>query len=121
MRLDVLSTSLGLAEPATVALVVFAVVVFGAVAFVLWLVVTVVRGILRGVAAMLGIGGGVRPRLAGPGGLPPAARGGSGDGGWMHLGPVCPRGGCRAGNTVGARFCRRCGADLRAATYARGW
>ena len=97
---SIAAVDLAMAEPMTVILVLFGVIVVTAVAFCLWVVATIVRLLARGVSAFLGIGGASTPtHAAGPRGAP-----------WSAL--VCPRHGCRAANPAAAHFCRRCGHEL---------
>ena len=97
---SILMTDLAMAEPMTVILVLFGVVVVTAVAFCIWVVATIIRLVGRGISAFLGIGSGsAPPYLAGPKGTP-----------WTAS--VCPRHGCRAANPASARVCRRCGHEL---------
>jgi ribosomal protein L40E len=96
---SILISDLAMAEPMTVILILFGVIVLTAIAFCVWVVATIIRLMARGVSAFLGLGGGsTPPYLAAPKATP-----------WSS---VCPRHGCRAANPASARFCRRCGHEL---------
>jgi ribosomal protein L40E len=96
---SILISDLAMAEPMTVILVLFGVIVVTAVAFCVWVVATIIRLLARGISAFLGLGSSATP----PALVPPKATP------WSS---VCPRHGCRAANPASARFCRRCGHEL---------
>jgi hypothetical protein len=74
-------------------LIFIAVITVTAVVFGIWVFVTILRGIFRGVAYLAGAP--AKPQL------PSAARG-----------VTCPHDNCHANNPPIARFCRRCGREL---------
>jgi hypothetical protein len=69
-----------------------------ALVFGLWVFVTIVKLIARGLAAIVA-----------PSSLPPMPT--------AMRGMTCPNGQCHAVNPGGARFCRRCGRELPAAQH----
>jgi hypothetical protein len=79
-------------------LVFFGVIVVTALIFGVWVVVSIVRGVFRGIMALVR----TKPRLR----FDPLAL----------RGRVCHHERCRAVNPGQARFCRRCGRELPAAT-----
>jgi len=74
-------------------LVFIGVIAVTAVIFCIWMVVTIVRLILRGIGAVVA-----------PGRLPPMPS--------ATRGLVCPNDRCRAVSPAAAKFCRRCGKEL---------
>jgi ribosomal protein L40E len=82
-----------MAEPITVIFIFAAVVAVSAVVFGIWLVVTILKVLLRGVAALFGGGSRAARRFHAP----------------TYL---CNRSSCQAINPTSARFCRRCGTEL---------
>jgi hypothetical protein len=79
-------------------LIFFGVIAMTAVVFCVWIVVTIVRLIFRGI---VGAGRVMLPNAAKLPPMPAATRG-----------IVCQHPDCRATSPAGARFCRRCGREL---------
>ena len=81
-----------MAEPITLAFILMAVIGITAIIFVIWLLATLIKLIVRGVVSVFQL-------TSAPEGLTRAT---------YH----CPRSSCRAVNPASARFCRRCGREL---------
>jgi hypothetical protein len=80
-------------------LVFIGVIAVTALVFCVWVVVTIIRLVARGIGAVVGpVGHGHKPRLP-P--MPAATRG-----------IACANAQCKAVNPGTARFCRRCGREL---------
>lgn len=101
-------------EPLGIFFLVVAVLIVAAVAFGIWLMVVIVKGIVFGVVALVRLL--VRAMVA-P--LRPLVSGRS-----QGKALMCSRPGCYALNVPSARFCRRCGRELlvkNAVTHAPAW
>ena len=85
-------TTAVVSEVAYMLLLFVGVIVITAVAFGVWLIVAIIRLILRGMGAIFS-----PPRTYRPVSVATFC---------------CPRRGCQAINPVSARFCRRCGQEL---------